>query len=275
MLVYVKTDESDVGNVRVGGMATFRVDAFPRDTFRGRIKEVRINPQTVQNVVTYDTVIEFDNPDEKLLPGMTAYVTIPVSTARDVLKVPNAALRFRPDMTEDERRTALQKAGIEMPGSRGMAAGGEKKGGERKTGEKAEAKGGAAPEGGAQKGGGDMTARRERRERGQGGGGGGFGGGSDESGGPVMRPRVTASDVQIVWIQTADKESMRPVQVRTGITDYSYTAVLGVLKGELKEGDSVITGMAIPTRATTGQFGPGMGMGGRPGGGGGGMPKGR
>ncbi len=67
---------------------------------------------------------------------------------------------------------------------------------------------------------------------------------------------------------------MRPVQVRTGITDYSYTAVTEVLKGELKEGDSVITGMAIPTRATTGQFGPGMG--GRPGGGPmGGMPKGR
>lgn len=277
MLVYVKTDESDVGNVRVGGMATFRVDAFPRDTFRGRIKEVRINPQTVQNVVTYDTVIEFDNPDEKLLPGMTAYVTIPVSTARDVLKVPNAALRFRPDMTEEERRAALQKAGIEMPGSRGMA-GGERKGGERKASDKADEKAGekaVATAEGAEKKGGDPTARRERRERG-GGGGGGTGRPADESGAPVMRPRTTATDVQLVWVQSADKEAMRPVQVRTGITDYSFTAITAVLKGELKEGDSVITGMAIPTRATTGQFGPGVGgMGGRPPGGGGGMPKGR
>lgn len=273
MLVYVKTDESDVGNVRVGGMATFRVDAFPRDTFRGRIKEVRINPQTVQNVVTYDTVIEFDNPDEKLLPGMTAYVTIPVSTARDVLKVPNAALRFRPDMSEEDRRAALQKAGIEMPGTRGMAGSGERKGGEKKADDKAPAKADekavAGAEGAAKKGG-DPAARRERRER---GGGGGSGGPADESGAPVMRPRATATDVQLVWVQSADKDAMRPVQVRTGITDYSFTAIIAVLKGELKEGDSVITGMAIPTRATTGQFGPGMG--GRPGGGPGGMPKGR
>ena len=91
-----------------------------------------------------------------------------------------------------------------------------------------------------------------------------------------MRPRVTVTDVQLVWVQAADKDAMRPVQVRTGITDYSFTAIIAVLKGELKEGDSVITGMAIPTRATTGQFGPGVGgMGGRPPGGGGGMPKGR
>ena len=268
MLVYVKTDESDVGNVRVGGMATFRVDAFPRDTFRGHIKEVRINPQTVQNVVTYDTVIEFDNPDEKLLPGMTAYVTIPVANSRDVLKVPNAALRFRPDMTEEERRAALQKAGIEMPGSRGMAGGGEKRVREKKADDKA----GAGVESGAPKTG-DITAKTEKRERGQGQGSGG-GRPADESGGAVMRPRVAVTDVQLVWIQSPDKGGMRPVQVRTGITDYSFTAVTQVLKGELKEGDMVITGMAIPTRATTGQVGPGMGMGGRPGGGGG-MPKGR
>ena len=89
--------------------------------------------------------------------------------------------------------------------------------------------------------------------------------------------RTASTDVQLVWVQAGEDKNMRPVQVRTGITDYSYTAVREILKGELKEGDLVITGMAIPSRASTGQMAPGMGMGGRPGGGpgGGGMPKGR
>src|SRR5262249_33606521 len=95
MLVYAKTDESDVGNIHEGAVARFKVDAFPRDTFTGRVIQIRMNPQTVQNVVTYDTVVEFDNPDQKLLPGMTAYVTIPVAEARNVLKIPNGALRLR------------------------------------------------------------------------------------------------------------------------------------------------------------------------------------
>ncbi|MGZ4816249.1 MAG: efflux RND transporter periplasmic adaptor subunit, partial [Terriglobales bacterium] len=93
MQVYAKTDESDIGQIRTGQKVTFRVDAFPRDTFGGTVTQVRMNPTTVQNVVTYDTVIDFDNPDLKLFPGMTAYITIPVATAQSVLRVPNAALR--------------------------------------------------------------------------------------------------------------------------------------------------------------------------------------
>ena len=87
MLVYTKTDESDVGNIKPGKQVTFKVDAFPKETFHGTVSQVRMNPTTVQNVVTYDTMIEFDNPELKLFPGMTAYVTIPVATVQNVLKL--------------------------------------------------------------------------------------------------------------------------------------------------------------------------------------------
>ena len=68
MWVYAKTDESDVGNIRVGKPVTFKVDAFPKETFHGTVNQVRMNPTTVQSVVTYDTIIEFENPDLKLFP---------------------------------------------------------------------------------------------------------------------------------------------------------------------------------------------------------------
>ncbi|HEY6784781.1 MAG TPA: hypothetical protein VI159_07505, partial [Gemmatimonadales bacterium] len=75
--------------------ATFTVDAYPAETFRGTIREVRNAPQTLQNVVTYDAVIDVDNPNLKLKPGMTANVTVVYADRADVLRVPNAALRFR------------------------------------------------------------------------------------------------------------------------------------------------------------------------------------
>lgn len=99
MQVYVSTDESDVGTIHTGQSATFKVDAFPNETFKGQISQVRLNAATVQNVVTYTTVVDFNNPDLKLFPGMTAYVSIPVSEADNVLKVPNGALRFKPQTT--------------------------------------------------------------------------------------------------------------------------------------------------------------------------------
>src|ERR1700720_4325426 len=102
MLVYTKTDESDVGNIKPGKQVTFKVDAFPKENFHGTVSQVRMNPTTVQNVVTYDTMIEFDNPELKLFPGMTAYVTIPVATVQNVLKLPNTSLRYKPPMPPEE-----------------------------------------------------------------------------------------------------------------------------------------------------------------------------
>ncbi len=116
MQVYAKTDESDVGGMKSGQKVTFKVDAYPRETFTGMVSQVRMNSTVVQNVVTYDTIIEFDNPELKLLPGMTAYVTIPVATAKNVVKVPNAALRFKPDFSPSEMRALYRKAGIPEEG---------------------------------------------------------------------------------------------------------------------------------------------------------------
>jgi len=113
MWVYAKTDESDVGNIKIGKPVTFKVDAFPKDTFRGVVSQVRMNATTVQSVVTYDTIIEFANPELKLFPGMTAYVTIPVATVQSVLKLPNTALRYKPPMTPEEILTVYKQFGID------------------------------------------------------------------------------------------------------------------------------------------------------------------
>ncbi len=88
--------EADVGNIKVGQQASFRVDAFPNRDFHGVVRQVRLNPTTLQNVVTYDVVISVDNPEQILMPGMTAYVNITVAQRKEALLVPNAGLRFRP-----------------------------------------------------------------------------------------------------------------------------------------------------------------------------------
>lgn len=88
--------EADVGAIHVGQAATFRVDAFPNRSFSGAVKQVRLNPTTQQNVVTYDVVVAVDNPELQLMPGMTAYVNITIAQRQNVLMLPNSALRFRP-----------------------------------------------------------------------------------------------------------------------------------------------------------------------------------
>ena len=113
MLVYAKVDESDVGRIRARQPVTFKVDAFPREQFKGSVREIRMNPTIIQNVVTYDTVIECSNPYLKLLPGMTAYVTIPVATAENAVKIPNAALRYKPPLQPDAVRALYARYGIE------------------------------------------------------------------------------------------------------------------------------------------------------------------
>ena len=96
MEVLATVDESDVGRMRPGQQVTFHVDAYPNDRFNGTVSQVRLQPTTVQNVVTYATVITVPNPELKLKPGMTANVTIEVTRRNNVLRVANAATRFRP-----------------------------------------------------------------------------------------------------------------------------------------------------------------------------------
>jgi len=96
MQVNASIDEADIGRIKAGQQALFTVDAFPYTTFRGNLKQVRIAPIIVQNVVTYDVLIEVENKELKLKPGMTANVTITVIHRPDILKIPNRALRFTP-----------------------------------------------------------------------------------------------------------------------------------------------------------------------------------
>ncbi|HEY8020660.1 MAG TPA: efflux RND transporter periplasmic adaptor subunit [Thermoanaerobaculia bacterium] len=113
MQVYTKVDESEVGRIGLRQPVTFKVDAFPHDLFRGVVSQLRMNPTTIQNVVTYDAIIDFANPELKLFPGMTAYVTIPVATAENVVKVPNAALRYKPPMPPEAVRAIYAEHGID------------------------------------------------------------------------------------------------------------------------------------------------------------------
>ena len=104
MQVLADIDEADIGQLGPDSRVTFTVDAYPNDVFHGHIAQIRLAPQTVQNVVTYTAVIQVDNPDLKLKPGMTANVTAIVAERKDILTVPNAALRFRPANAEQPQR---------------------------------------------------------------------------------------------------------------------------------------------------------------------------
>ena len=97
MQVKASVDEADIGKLNQNANVRFTVDAYPNDLFRGRIAEIRLEPQTVQNVVTYSVIIGVSNPEMKLRPGMTANLTITVDSKSNVLAVPNTAFRFTPD----------------------------------------------------------------------------------------------------------------------------------------------------------------------------------
>src|SRR5947209_2403918 len=127
MQIDTNVAEADIGVAVVGQNVDFTVDAFPSRTFRGKVVQVRNAPITVQNVVTYDTVIGVNNADLKLKPGMTANVSIIIAQREEVLKIPNAALRFRPaDVIEKANTMAARPSG-----QRGPPGGGGRPRGER------------------------------------------------------------------------------------------------------------------------------------------------
>lgn len=112
MQIYTTFAEADIGAIRVGQPVRFNVDAFPNRSFHARVKQIRLNPTTQQNVVTYNVVIAVENPEQILLPGMTAYVSIAVAQKNGVLLVPNTALRFKPaDSEKLDQSGAAAKAG--------------------------------------------------------------------------------------------------------------------------------------------------------------------
>ena len=120
MQVDTNVSEADVGRIEVGQEATFTVDAYPERTFRGRVSEVRNAPTTIQNVVTYDVVIQVGNKEFKLKPGMTANVSVLIAHKEGVLKIPNAALRFRPASAKPEKAVEKRKESSPSGGGKKM-----------------------------------------------------------------------------------------------------------------------------------------------------------
>lgn len=130
MQIDANVAEADIGTVEVGQKVDFTVDAFPYRTFHGTVVQIRNSPITVQNVVTYDTVIAVDNPELKLKPGMTANVSIIVAERNDVLTISNAALRVRIGSTASGRQSAGSDRGQRL------SAGGTGQQNRRQTGDR-------------------------------------------------------------------------------------------------------------------------------------------
>jgi len=250
MQVKANIDEADIGKISDEVQVTFTVDAYRNDVFTGKISEVRLEPQTVQNVVTYGVIVGVENPQLKLKPGMTANLTMVVDEHDNVLTVPNAALRFTPAGMTPEKiaeilknapappappelpvaegsATAVPPAAVNAPaaggseaspgatrGGRGGGGGGGGRGGAGRGGNRGGNGGGNAgvTAGGAGGAGGARSGGGGNASR---GGGGGRGGGQGRS------------QRTVLWIEGDMPGEFKPIPVRTGLNDGTRTEVIG------------------------------------------------
>jgi HlyD family secretion protein len=221
MEVNASIDEADIGRVRQGQTVTFHVDAYPDETFQGRLEQVRLQPVSANNVVTYNTIVAVDNKSLRLMPGMTATVSVIIQERKGVVRLPAAALRFRPEGYED-----LRRGGGVRPAS---AEGGAPPGVRTAAGAPGPTAGPGSP-GGA--GAGSGEGRRRRSDAAPAGDGAdGQGGAQDGTGeGRPGRPGV-------VFVPD-EKGQPKPMRVRLGISDGRYVEVV---EG-LEEGQKVVTG---------------------------------
>jgi len=268
MRIEAMVSEADVGGVLEGQQVAFTVDAFPGQKFRGEITQVRYAPVTNQNVVNYISVVEVDNADLKLRPGMTANASIIIAQRHDVLRLPNAALRFRPPegtivkgSTNGPARgtpkaTLVSDSSSSSPGG-GMSPEERRKRFESMTPEQRE------------------QFRERMRNRGTGGGS------RPTQDGPATRTVYVLDNKEAGAGQespqpklsgflprlSSNKESpvLKPVSIKTGISDGTYTEVL---EG-LNEGDAIVTGVNVPITSAGGARQPGGSPFGGPFGGGG------
>jgi HlyD family secretion protein len=246
MQVLASIDEADVGQIKQGIKANFNVDAFPGETFTGEISQLRLNAQSLQNVVTYSAVIDVANPELKLRPGMTANITIPVARREDVLTVPNAALRFKPNLSESEQQ-ALDEKMAERRKQRDADRQGQNN---NQPNAQPNAQG-QQPNAQGEQQGGRRGGQGQAAQGGEGGPAGGAGGGQQRQG-------------QRVWVLVGDKQ-IEPRFVRTGLTNGRVTEIVA---GDLKEGDIIIIGQndasgAKTTQPSTSPFNQRPGGGGR------------
>jgi HlyD family secretion protein len=230
MQIEAAVSEADVGGIEVGQQVDFSVDAFPGRTFHGEVAQVRYAAVTNQNVVTYTTIVDVSNPDLKLRPGMTATASIITARRDNTLKIPNAALRFRPPETV---------AAVTSTNTQAPAGSAPRNGGDRM------ASGGG---GGSSRGGGDgwrermqnMSPEERAAMRAR------FAGAN-----AARRPSTEASPIRTVYIMEDPKNAgvknptLKPVQVKIGISDGKDTEIT---EG-LKEGDVVVIGVNTPTMA--------------------------
>ncbi|MGD0099913.1 MAG: efflux RND transporter periplasmic adaptor subunit [Acidobacteriota bacterium] len=222
MQVITNTDEADVGKIKAGMDATFTVDAYSGETFHGTIRQVRLSATTVQNVVTYNAVIDVPNPDLRLKPGMTANIKVVIEKVDNVLRLPNSALRFRPELPDAQMEAAFKRSGEE----RFYAFYRNRS----QNGTQTTANASAQPTG--------MAMGFAGGAGGPGGNRGGFANGNatNRSGQTPSAAGNNRGRRQALWIIGEDK-LIRPVIVRLGLTDGVQTEIT---EGNLKEGDKII-----------------------------------
>ncbi|MEE8487012.1 MAG: efflux RND transporter periplasmic adaptor subunit [Gemmatimonadota bacterium] len=247
MQILASVDESDIGFIEEGQHVRFTVQAYPDDMYSGTVAQVRLQSKVQENVVNYTVVVDVSNDDGTLLPGMTATVEFLVQTVSDVLKVQNAALRFRPPesmltgMAERRRAQFEQRQAAREPGSEAAERSGRFPGAE------------------------------DREDRGSGAGGrpggfdgrrGGFGGQRGEGGGRPGEGGFNRDDIATLYYLD-DAGQPTSMRVRKGITDGQYTEILG---RNLEEGLQVIaaiTAGSSSSGSSTNPFQPQQQGGGR------------
>ncbi len=211
MQVEANIDEADIGQVKKGQRVEFKVDAFPDMTFSGAVAEVRLQPVLTSNVVTYTVIINAPNPDKKLMPGLTANITVFVKEKNDILVVPGKALRFTPDrmVMWEYMESKIKSGAIPKPDGAGFPK----------------------P---------DFSEMKKKKGA---GGFGGFGGGQLPPGGfgAFKGQGMNAEIGNTVWIKNG--EMIRPAKIETGDNDgLNYEIISG-----LKEGDEIVTSLTKKT----------------------------
>ena len=223
MQVQANVDEADIGQVRDGQPVDFTVDAYPNETFKGSVRQIRLQPVVTSNVVTYTVIVNAPNPEEKLMPGMTANITALTQEVDSVITVPGKALRFTPDAQFLAEYMKNSPFGQRPRGSAGAQTG---MGGQNRTQGDPSGQGGNAQ--GRMTGGAGSAGQAGF----QGQGGGSFAGGQQGKK-PVF-----------LWIMRQD--TVHRVRVTAGVADATNTEI----KSGLKEGDQVILSMTQVTKAT-------------------------
>jgi HlyD family secretion protein len=252
MQVKASVDEADIGKITNDVSVSFTVDAYPNENFAGKIAEVRLEPTTVQNVVTYAVIIHVDNPQLKLKPGMTANLTVVIEQHDNVLTVPNTALRFRPTGFTQEQVSEIMRGAQQGSPQQAQEGGAPPQTASAESGSAVPPVPGADEgrgnfrgqgNGGGQEGQAGQGRRVNRGGQGRGGGGGGFNGGGGRGGGQGRQGRA------VLWEQEATGQ-FKPVVVRTLLSDGTRTEVVSP---DIHDGMEIVISDLSQTTSTTPQ----------------------